>query len=177
MQTNRWLIGGLAVSLMMNLLLVGIVIGRLSGFGPPPGMGPDPTAGFSRVLGFLGDERRAQIVPGLHHQLSDLIPTLHQMRGNQRHVFETLTADPFDPAALEQALAQLRTNLTAAQIASHHSFVEMAKSLTSDERKELARAMRHRPMLKHGPGASGRGGYPWGHHREPGGSESPQEDR
>ena len=177
MRTNRWLIGGLAVSLMVNLLLVGIFIGRLSGFGPPPGMSPDPTAGFFRVLGFLSDERRAEIAPGLHHQMSDLIPMLHQMRGNQRHVFETLTADPFDPAALEQALAELRTNLSAAQVASHHSFVEMAKSLTRDEREELARAMRHRPMMKHGQGPSERGGYPWGHHRETGGGEAPQEDR
>ena len=184
MQTNRWLIGGLVVSLMMNLLLVGIIIGRVSSFGPAPGMGPDPTAGFFRVLGFLSDERRAEITPNLHHQMGDLMPVLHQMRNNQRHVFETLTANPFDPAALEQALAELRTNLTAAQVASHRSFVEMAKSLTPDEREELARAMRRGPWMHRGGFSrnssmsdSGRGDHTRGEHSESGGIEPPQEDR
>ncbi len=184
MQTNRWVIGGLVVSLMLNLLLVGIIIGRVSGIGPPPGMGPDPTAGFSRVLGFLSDARRAEIAPDLHHQMRDLIPLLHRMRGNQRHVFETLTADPFDPAALELALAELRTNLTAAQVESHRSFVEMAKSLTPDERAGLARAMRHGSRMHRGGFSMDRSMNgsrysegSWGKHREPGGIEPPQEDR
>ena len=145
-------------------------------------MGPDPTSGFFRVLGFLSDERRAEIAPDLHHKMGDLIPVLHRMRSNQRHVFETLTADPFDPAALEQALAELRTDLTAAQVSSHRSFVEMAKSLTPDERKELARAMRHgasRRLFKAAAQWRGsrHGDRAWGKHRDPGGVESPQEDR
>ncbi|HTK97262.1 MAG TPA: periplasmic heavy metal sensor, partial [Pseudomonadales bacterium] len=96
MRTNRWLIGGLVLSVILNLLLVGFMIGRMSGFGPPPGFGPDPTAGFFRLLGFLPDDRRAAIAPDLRKQMGDLLPVLRKMRGDQHRVFETLTAEPFD---------------------------------------------------------------------------------
>jgi uncharacterized membrane protein len=177
MQTNKWVIGGLALSLIVNLLLVGFLAGRMSGFGPPPGFGPDPTTGFFRLLGFLPDDRRAAITPELRKQMGDLLPVLRKMRGDQHDVFETLTAKPFDPDALAAALADLRTNLTAAQVASHHSFVEMAKSLTADERESLARAMRH-PQRTHGMGDSERREHPpFGMHPGSSGDEPPQEDR
>ena len=101
MRTNKWLIGGLVLSLIVNLLLVGFMAGRMSGFGPPPAFGPDPTAGFFRLLGFLPDERRVAIAPDLRKQMGELLPMLRKMRGDQREVFETLTAEPFDAAALE----------------------------------------------------------------------------
>ncbi len=175
MRTNKWLIGGLVLSLIANLLLVGFLAGRMSGFGPPPGFGPDPTAGFFRLLGFLPDDRRAAITPELRKKMGDLLPVLRKMRGDQHDVFESLTADPFDPAALTAALTDLRTNLTAAQVASHQSFVEMAKSLTPDERKSLARAMR-RPRMHSSMGDSERR-PPFGVHSGGGGDQPPQEDR
>jgi uncharacterized membrane protein len=176
MRTNKWLIGGLVVSLVLNLLLVGFLAGRMSGFGPPPGFGPDPTAGFFRLLGFLSDERRAAITPDLRKQMGELMPMLRKIHGDQRDVFQTLTADPFDPAALDAALADLRANLTAAQIASHHSFVEMAKALTPEERGSLARAMRRPPRMHMGD-SDRREHPPFGMHPGSGGDEPPQEDR
>jgi uncharacterized membrane protein len=178
MRTNRWLIGGLVLSLIVNLLLVGFVAGRMSGFGPPPPFGPDPTVGFFRLLGFLPDERRAAIAPDLRKQMGQLMPVLRKMRGDQREVFETLTAEPFDATALEAALTDLRTNLTAAQVASHRSFIELAKSLTPEERKSLARAMR-RPSHMHRMGGDSerRERPPLGMHPGSGGDQPPQEDR
>ena len=177
MQTSRWLIGGLVLSVVVNLLLVGFVLGRLSGFAPPPTIGPDPTVGFFRMLGFLSDDRRDAIVPDLRKQMGDLMPTLRKVRGDQRAVFDALTTDPFDPAALDAALAGLRANLTAAEVASHHSFVELAKRLTPAERKELARAM-HRPRLHGmGGGSEGRDHPPLGVHPGSGRDEPPQEGR
>jgi len=177
MRTNRWLIGGLVLSIVVNLLLVGFVVGRLSGFGPPPAFGPDPTVGFFRMLGFLNDDRRAAIVPALRKEMGELMPTLRKVRGDQRAVFEALTADPFDPAALDAALAGLRANLTAAEVASHRSFVELAKQLSPTERKELARAM-HRPHMRGmGGDSEGRQHPPFGVRAGGGGDEPPQEDR
>ena len=178
MQTSRWLIGGLVLSVVVNLLLVGFVLGRMSGFAPPPAFGPDPTVGFFRMLGFLSDERRAVIMPDLRKQMGDVMPTLRKVRGDQRAVFDALTADPFDPAALDAALAGLRANLTAAETASHHSFVELAKQLTPVERKEFARAM-HRPRMRGmgGGDSEGRQHPPLGVGPGGGGDEPPQEDR
>src|SRR5262245_25281900 len=178
MRNNRWLIGGLAVSLIFNLLLTGFVLGRLSGFGPPPPFGPDPTAGFVRLLGFLEPDRRSAIAPALHTHMSEVLPMLRKMRGDQHAVIDALTADPFVPDALTNALAALRTNLTAVQVASHRSFVAMATQLTPQERAELASAMRRAPHMH---GRYGRS--EWRDHPplgvEPGSSglNPPQEDR
>jgi uncharacterized membrane protein len=175
--SSKWLIGGLSISLVLNLLLVGVVIGRLWAFGPPPGIGPDPTAGFFRVLGFLSDERRAEIRPQLRKEMGELIPVLRDMRRDQHRVFETLTADPFDANQLEQALADLRAKLADAQVASHRSFVEMAKALTSDERKALASAMRRGPHGPHMGGSTPFEHAPFGMHPRSGGNEPPEEGR
>lgn len=178
MRTKQWLIGGLIVSLVVNLLLVGMIIGRLSGFGPPPGMGPDPTAGFFRVLGFLSDERRAAITPELRQKMGNVMPVLRKLRHDQHEVFEALTAEPFDANALSQALADLRTNLTMAQVASHQSFVAMAKSLTPDERRALVSALRRPPHMLRPPGSSHRREQPpFGMHPRSGGLEPPEENR
>jgi uncharacterized membrane protein len=178
MPISRWLIAGLVVSVVVNLLLVGFVIGRMSGFAPPPAFGPDPTAGFYRALGFLSDDRRAAIMPDVRKQMGELMPLLHKVRGDQHSVFDALTAEPFEPAALDGALADLRGNLAAAQVASHHSFVELAKQLTPAERKELARAM-HRPRMRSmgGGDSEGRQHPPLGMAPGGGGNEPPQEDR
>jgi uncharacterized membrane protein len=177
MRISRWLIAGLVLSVVVNLLLVGFVAGRLSGFAPPPAFSPDPTAGFYRALGFLSDDRRAAIMPDVRKQMSELMPLLRKVRGDQHDVFDALTADPFDPPALDAALADLRANLSAAQVASHHSFVELAKQLTSGERQELARAMRRPHMHGRGGDSEGRQHPPPGMHPGGGGDEPPQEDR
>ena len=179
MRTNRWLIGGLVVSLIVNLLLVGFMVGRMSGFGPPPAFGPDPTAGFFRLLGFLDDDRRAAIAPDLHTQMGELMPVLRKMRGDQRARLRDADCRTVRPRRARAALAELRTNLTAAQVASHRSFVEMAKSLTPEEREELARAMRAAAAHARHAAATQNGGDhpPFGMHPGSGGVEPPQEDR
>jgi uncharacterized membrane protein len=178
MRNNRWLIGGLAVSLIFNLLLAGFVIGRLSGFGPPPGFGPDPTAGFVRLLGFLEADRRAAIAPTLRTHMGEVMPLLRKMRGDQHAVIDALTAEPFAPDALTNALAELRTNLTAVQVASHRSFIAMATLLTPQERAELAAAMRRAPHMHGRPGMSERHDHPpLGMQPGSGGLDPPQEDR
>ena len=178
MRTDKWLIGGLIASLAINLLLVGIVLGHMSGFGPPPGMGPDPTVGFFRVLGFLSEERRAAITPELRQKMDDVIPLLREVRHDQHDVFAALGAEPFDPNALAKTLADLRANLTNVQATSHQSFVAMAASLTPDERRALATALRRPPHMpgRHGD-SEGREHPPFGMHLRGGGLESPEEDR
>jgi len=178
MRNNRWLIGGLAVSVVFNLLLAGFVIGRLSGFGPPPPFGPDPTAGFVRLLGFLQEDRRAAIAPTLHTHMAEVMPMLRKMRGDQHAVVDALTAEPFVPEALANALAELRTNLTDVQVASHRSFVAMATLLTAQERAELSSAMRRAPHMHGRPGVSDRRDHtPLGVQPGRSGLDPPQEDR
>jgi uncharacterized membrane protein len=142
---NSWLIGGLAVSLIVNLLLVGFVVGRMtSGFSMPP-MRPDPTMGIYRMIDFLPDARRDEIKGMLRADMRNIRPELRELRQVHRRIREAVTADPFVRADLETALADLRTRLGSTQVAAHESFVDVASKLTPEERDQLADAMRRPP--------------------------------
>jgi uncharacterized membrane protein len=151
---NKWLVGGLVVSVVLNLLIVGFVIGRLAS--APPIMAPDPTAGFGRLLRFLPEERRDAVTPMLREQMRDVMREARGLRREHEAVYEALVAEPYDPAALEAALAGLRTTLNATQEIAHRSFVEVAGKLNLEERRQLAEAMRKPPWRRegrHGPAA------------------------
>jgi uncharacterized membrane protein len=176
MRRNRWLIGGLVLSIIFNLLLAGFVAGRLSGVGPPA-FGPDPTVGFVRLLGFMDDARRASVRPMLREQLSETLPMLRKMRRNQAAVIDALTREPFDADALAESLTTLLDNLTAMQLASHKAFVALASQLTAAERLKLAQAMRRGPpMHRHGHNSEG-GDHPLGMRDGRGGLDAPEEIR
>jgi uncharacterized membrane protein len=137
---NKWLVGGLALSLVLNLLLTGFVIGRLT-WGAPGGP-PDPTAGFGRLLRFLPEERRDALRPLVREEMRAVAREARGLRGEHAAMYAALTAEPFDAAALASALASLRLRLDATQEAAHRSFVALATRLTPEERRELAAAMR-----------------------------------
>ena len=94
MRTNKWLIGGLVLSLVLNLLLVGFVAGRMSGFGRRPDSGPIQRPASSVCSGFLRDDRRAAITPELRKQMGELMPVLRKMRGDQTRGFRNADGRP-----------------------------------------------------------------------------------
>ena len=140
---NRWLVGGLVVSVVLNLLLVGFVVGRLAS--APPGMPPDPTAGFGRLLRFLPEERREAVSPVLRGHMRDVMREARGLRSEHEAVYSALAAEPYDAAALSAALAALRATLNTTQEVAHRSLVEVAGTLTAAERRQLADAMRKPP--------------------------------
>jgi uncharacterized membrane protein len=140
---NKWLILTLAASLVVNLVLVGFVVGRLSsGFTSPPGF--FQTAGLPQLLKFMNEGRRHEVLPDMNSNLRDLRPTLHSLRRAQKHIFRSITADPFEAASLQAALADFRGKLDASQVKSHQTFIKVVARLTPDERRLLSQAMRSR---------------------------------
>jgi len=57
----------------------------------------------------------------------------------REQVREALAREPFDKAALEQALAQLRKETEASQAVAHRALVETAASASPGLRDELGR--------------------------------------
>jgi uncharacterized membrane protein len=150
---SRWVVAVLVVSLVLNLLAAGFIVGRLTG--PPAVIAPDPTAGYGRMLRFLPDERREAVSPMLRRQLRETMKGARTLRREHSAVFDALTADPFEPAALEAALAELRETLNATQETAHRALVELAGSLSLEERRQLAEAMRKPPWRSRERGAPG----------------------
>ena len=148
---SKWLIGALAASLVVNLVLIGFVAGRMSS-GFAPGAGIDPTLGLPRLLRFMEEERRREVLADAISYRRELRPTLRQMRAVQRRIHASVTADPFEEDALRNAFNDFRGNLEASQAKSHEAFVTVVSRLTPEERRLLAEAMRRPHRRPEAPG-------------------------
>lgn len=148
--SRNWLVGGLVVSVVLNLVLVGFVAGRLSFTGAPAGGRMDPTMGYVRLLRFLPEERRETLAPIVRPLLREMMPELRTLRADHRAVQTALAAEPFDPEALSKALEDLRRKLNSGQEKAHATLVELAGALTPAERLQLAEAMQRRPPRRPG---------------------------
>ncbi len=153
---NKWLIGALTVSVVVNLLLAGFVVGRMSGdFGFRGGIGAAPKM---PQLRFLQEERRREVTQGLETRKA-LRPILRELRRSQGNIRAAFAAEPFDQEALSDALAEFRRRLEESQALSHGKLVAVAARLTPDERRRLATTLDRRrgqpdkkpPRRKHHP--------------------------
>ena len=154
---SKWPIAALAVSLGLNLVLVGFFVGRVS---DPPAWTQarmDPSFGLARALRFLSEERRDALFADEEARdiRRSLSRSMRGMRRHQRAIQAALTAEPFDPDALASAFAAFREGMDEAQARNHGLFVRIAADLTSEERGQLRRALT-RPM-GNGPRANRNG--------------------
>ncbi len=139
---NKWLIALLILSLGFNLVIVGVIAGRMSaGFEPVQTLG-DPTLGYFRGLRNLPSERMATIRPVVRHHFRVMRPTLREVHPAQRAVLDALMTTPFKPEELRRALERLGALLGKIQAQSHESLVEVTSQLTDAERLQLAAYMR-----------------------------------
>ena len=148
---SKWLVAGLAVSLGLNLVLVGFFVGHVS---DPPAWTQarmDPSFGLARALRFLPEERRDALFADdeARDTRRSLTRSMRGMRQHQRAIQAALTAEPFDPDSLAKAFADFRQGMDEAQARNHGLFVRVAADLTPEEREQLRRSLT-RPM-RNGP--------------------------
>lgn len=119
MITPRWQTGVLAVSLLVNLFLAGVVAGAWWPRAPAP-----------------AQEGRGGMMGGMRPQMAAMQQTRQQVR--------TLLAAPeLDVPALELALAELREKTRASQEAAHRDLVAKAQQLSPEQRQNLLHSPRH----------------------------------
>ncbi len=144
---NRWLIGGLVVSLVVNLALAGFIAGRMTrDFAPMPGL--DPLVGMGRLVRFLDEDRRREVAGDFWSKRREFRQGARAIREAQREVAAAVTANPFDEAALRKALADFRDQLGSSHAESHEMFITIAARLTEEERQQLARAVTRPPWRR-----------------------------
>jgi uncharacterized membrane protein len=141
----------LAISVAVNLLLGGIMVGRAfrHRHQPPPDDREHPGMRAER------DGRKGPL-RGLFREHGDALREKRRSMGDARRTARAaLEAEPFDQAALERALEGLRKETTASQEITHRAIVESAAKGSPDERRKLWHAL-ERP----GKGRDGRGPGP-----------------
>ncbi len=143
MNKRRLVIVVLIVSLTINLLFVGALIGRWA-WGPR-------THPFEPHFGWLvrrlDEQTRADLKPVIKRQAEQLAPLRRDMREAQIRFNEALASDPLDEEALDAALGDLRENSTAIQAIMHEQMMTVVKRMDLEERQKLARFLR-----RHAPG-------------------------
>lgn len=117
-RTPRWIKVALLVSLSLNLVVVGAIVGA-RGFGPVPGaserMG-GPMGGGGALARALSSEDRKALRETLGQDRDQRRENRRAMRAMRAEIVAQLRATPFDPAALAQALeaqSQLGQSLAA----------------------------------------------------------------
>jgi len=152
---GNWIKIGLAVSLAVNLLVIGVVIGAMGQRHRAGEMrrGPGPGNPMMRLTEKLPAEKQEAFRRAMRQSMEANRANAETSRAARGKLIEVFSAETFDAAAASQALAAVRNAETAGRTSMEATMVEFAKGLTRPERTALAQNL-GRPFG--GPG--GRGG-------------------
>lgn len=155
MANQRWVPVVLLVSLAINLLLAGVVLGRWTF---ADAARPPPMAWATREM---DPEAQAQLRPLLRRTLARTQALRDQLRGVTRDIEQLISAEPMDQQAMERALTRLRRVSSAYQEAMHDAILQALPQLSIEQREQLlARLLRserpprpphHKPPPKEPP--------------------------
>lgn len=130
----------LAISMTLNLFALGFMSARLlhgrgGGHGGPRGpfFGPRALLMDPELRGSMDGPMRGVI----ERHRESLRAQRQELRQARQAVHAALTAEPFDGEALEQALARLRQRTEQSQALMHAALVEIAPTLTHQQRERL----------------------------------------
>lgn len=138
-QLTRRLTIALVVSIGINLFLVGFITARfIFDTGNSESIrdferGPIGLYGATQAL---GNPRPMKQLLSKH--LHNFRPNRNALREARRKVANALAAEPFKPDVLKAALNEVRQTTQASQAVMHKALIELAESLTPQERKKLS---------------------------------------
>ena len=142
----------LALSVAVNLLLGGILVGRAF---TKPHRG-DVAREVPALHAPEREERRGPLRK-LYREHGEEFREKRRAIGEAREAARTaLEAEPFDRAALENALATLRKETVANQEIMHRQIVAAAENGSPEKRKELGHALERGGLGRHGERGAGR---------------------
>ena len=140
----------LIASLVLNVFLVGAMAGgayRWATNRPAPAVAARPQ-GLRAAAAELSDARKAQLRGALQQTRQANRPLIVGARAGRLDVLHALQAEPFDPAALDAALARTRTADVSLRARLEQTVAQFAADLTPDERIKLIDGMERGGMLR-----------------------------
>lgn len=142
MSGRRWLVVGLTASVVINLLLVGFLVGRVSGMPRPSTFQANTQASIGWMMRHLPDERRDVLRPEARAHFGELRPALRKLRQAQRRLFEVLIAEELDQDALNGVIVEMREGIDTTLGHNLEFLAQLAGKLTVKERRMLAEGLR-----------------------------------
>lgn len=131
----------LTVSLAINLLLVGVVAGRLSAL---PLLPPLPMVIGQHLTEGLSSEARAQFMHMMRDSVTRHMTELEQHRDR---LYEIVSADTLDPAAFHAARLAFEDQMATIKTEMGAQMERFIIGLTTADRQSLARKLRDLPPM------------------------------
>ncbi|MCK0138412.1 periplasmic heavy metal sensor [Aliiroseovarius sp. F47248L] len=142
---QKWTRVLLVVSLTLNLLVLGLVIGaklgghRDQGFDPRgPNRGAIRDLGFAPVAGALERSDRREIGKILRDRSGSFAENRKKLEAEFQDMLSTLRADPFDPEALLLTMTQQSERMRQRGELARSVLVERIAQMSMSERREFA---------------------------------------
>ena len=149
MNNGRWVIFSLVLSLGLNLLLLGVLIGSF--ISNKPNTKPLPTS-LGWMIHHLDSASLESIRPQMEAHARKVAPIRREMRKTQQKFSRLLGQENPNDKALAQTLSQLRNHSDEYQREMHYMMLELIPRLNKDQRRKVIKMLRRPPgvNLKHG---------------------------
>ena len=141
---RRWVAVAFFVSLVVNLFLVGLILGRILHPEFMFGAGPyvrefGPVAGhvIQHLVGPLDQADRQTVMDEMKGHADDFTGLNLALRQQREILIRLLRADNFDRKAVDDAFAELRSRNLALQTAMETAFADAVQKLPASARKHL----------------------------------------
>ena len=132
MKINSWLIVVLVLSIGINLLAAGIVIGRML-------QGPSPM--LTWMTEGVSEKTRSRIATSMREHFIETSKIRRQMRDLRAQLSQSVVADEYDEEMVTVMLGELRTLSASLQNESHRQIIENLRELTPEERRQSFRLL------------------------------------
>jgi uncharacterized membrane protein len=143
-RTPRWILVALFVSLALNLIIAGSVVGAVWRFRAPPPWAGAVTPNLLGYASTLPPERRKHVWDQTVEERGHIRPFRREVRAMREESIKALVVEPFDREKFLAAQARLADAENRARSAVQDLFVKIADSLTPEERHAFPRWREHR---------------------------------
>ncbi len=124
----------LVLSLAVNFFLAGWMGARMM-----HGGGDRPEWSITRLVQDLPDDRRDAVLAVFEANRGEFRAMLDSLRESRRVLSDVMMAEPYDQAAAELALADIRAKTEAMQNTMHGTLLQLAPNLSPQARADLSR--------------------------------------
>jgi len=135
----KWLIGVAVVSLCVNLFLVGLMAGHwIYGPGFFGRGGPDgPRRGIEAMMAGVPEELRPMIKQKFDAAKPQFQAQREKIHDARDKLAAAAEADPFDPAAFDQAFQEFQDAMSGMGAIAHQTIREILPQIPAEQRKQL----------------------------------------
>lgn len=150
--SGRWVKIALAVSLALNVAVIGLVSGAMVGGGGPGDNNGSPalrSLGLGPFVSALSRDDRDELRGRLERGGEVSRDERRAIGRSLRAVQEALLTEPFDRGAAEAAFERSRGLVVSLQETGHLALLDQIETMDADERAELAEGL-ERAMRRNG---------------------------